>query len=636
MPFKNKIIKDTQFHHSMISKVLVWCLALLFLILFWNLKLEGISRPTAHIPAAIDGKIRITVGALREIVVQGESSDEPLNITIRISSEENQVVYEETFEGITLTGDRDTIAQFAKEEPLSLTPGNYYVEVSTEEKQIPLHTLFIEYNGDYKNSYIGLSVIILMILAAVLVMCERSAWKLETAYIVVTIFLGVLLSYVMPPLCAGDEYAHFLESYQLSSKILHTQDKDNNGYVLLRADDYDSAVYLHDAASISDWFETFERGNVTDMVSAGEKSTVASKSWYVYLPSALMLALVRICGGSGHILLLLGRLTNLLIVTVLIALSIKLIPRGKVFVACLGLLPETIYLANSFSYDGINLGLCILLASYFYYMYDRSEHITWKQLIVYVVLCALMIPVKTVYIWYAFLLLLLPMKKIALSKKVIALLLAGAGVVVVVIAIKLWPSISSLSTSGLAPSTGELDGVSISYIMNNPKDFITVLGNSLFPELAGFKYPERYLATSFGQVLAADRYAGRDLYTMPAWMCAAVLITAMIGLEDTKENPISARKRIVIACLGCGMVFGVFMAMYFASTLTASRKIYGISGRYFLPVYALLPLIVKNRWFEVKFDVKKVCMAVMVLINLFYWFDVFWHYSYVYFAQPVV
>ena len=172
--------------------------------------------------------------------------------------------------------------------------------------------------------------------------------------------------------------------------------------------------------------------------------------------------------------------------------------------------------------------------------------------------------------------------------------------------------------------------------MNNPKDFITVLGNSLFPELAGFKYPERYLSTSFGQVLAADRYSGRDLYTMPAWMCAAVLITAMIGLEDTKENPISARKRMAITCLGCCMVFGVFMAMYFASTLIASRKIYGISGRYFLPVYALLPLIVKNLWFEVKFDVKKVCMAVMVLINLFYWFDVFWHYSYVYFAQPVV
>lgn len=172
--------------------------------------------------------------------------------------------------------------------------------------------------------------------------------------------------------------------------------------------------------------------------------------------------------------------------------------------------------------------------------------------------------------------------------------------------------------------------------MNNPKDFITVLGNSLFPELAGFKYPERYLATSFGQVLAADRYAGRDLYTMPAWMCAVIVFTVIISLHDTGENTISGRKRMGMVILGCGMVFGIFMAMYFASTLIVNRKIYGISGRYFLPVYALLPLVVKNRWFELKFDVKKVCMAVMVLINLFYWFDVFWHYSYVYFAQPVV
>lgn len=635
MVFKSKTIKDIQVQRSVVLKVWVWCCALFFLILFWNLKLEGVSRPTAHIPTAIDGKIKITVGALREIVVRGERLDEPINITIRIFDEDHRVVYDETFEEITLTGYRDTLVQFPKEDPLSLIPGNYYVEVKAEEQK-SLHTLFIEYNGDYKKLYIGLSVIILTILAVVLVMHEQSAWKLVSTYAVMTILVGVLLTYVMPPLCAGDEYAHFLETYQLSNKILHVQCKDENGYVLLRADDYDSAVYLHDAASISDWYETFEKGNVTDMVSADEKSTVSSRAWYVYLPTALMVTLVRICGGSGHLLLLLGRLTNLLIVMSLIALSIRLIPKGKIFVACLGLLPETLYLANSFSYDGINLALCIFLVSYFYYLYDCSQRITWKQLLIYMILCMIMIPIKTVYIWYVFLLLLLPMKKIALSKKIIVLLLAGGGVAVVMVGIKLWPNIFSLSTSGLAPSTGETDGVSISYIMSNPKDFLIVFGNSLFPELAGFKYPERYLATSFGQILAADRYVGRDLYTMPAWICATVLVTAMIGLEDSKENPISAGKRIIIACLGCCIVFGVFMAMYFASTLIASRKIYGISGRYFLPVYALLPLVIKNRWFEVKFDVKKVCMAVMVLINLFYWFDVFWHYSYVYFAQPVV
>ena len=633
MPFRIKMKKKLQFHQSAFLKLCVWIIAALSLGLFWNLKLEGISRPSAHVPAVIDGKIKVTIGAIREIVVQGESTGEPLDITIEIFNEKHELVYQDVFLEITLTGNRDTLAEFTRDNPLELIPGNYFVHMSTEEQK-PLNIYLVEYNGNYKKLYIGLSIMMLMIFAMLLVFYDRFAWKIEYTYIVLAASFGLLTSYVMPPLCAGDEYAHFLESYQLSSKILHAPVKDESGYTLLRADDYDSAVYLHDAASISDWYETFEKGNITDTVPADEKSTVVSKSWYVYLPSALILALVRICGGSGHALLLLGRITNLLVVTALIAISIRLIPRGKLFVGCLGLLPETIYLANSFSYDGINLGLCIFLASYFYYLYDCTDKITWKQIITYVVICAMMIPIKTVYIWYAFLLLLLPMKKIALPKKIIVLLLAGVGATIVIIGIKLWPNILSLSTSGLAPSTGEMDGVSISYILNNPKDFLVVFGNSLFPELAGFKYPERYLATSFGQILAADRYAGRDLYTMPSWMCAVIVFTAIISLCDTVENPIPTKKRLVIAGLGCSMAFGVLMAMYFASTLIINRKIYGVSGRYFLPIYILLPLIVKNRWLEVRFNMKKVWM-VMAVINLFYLFDVFWHYSYVYFAQPV-
>ena len=75
--------------------------------------------------------------------------------------------------------------------------------------------------------------------------------------------------------------------------------------------------------------------------------------------------------------------------------------------------------------------------------------------------------------------------------------------------------------------------------------------------------------------------------------------------------------------------------MYFASTLINDRKIYGISGRYFLPIYALFPLVFKNRLFRIERDISKVCLGGMALINLLYLFDVFWHYSYVYFAQPV-
>lgn len=619
-------------------KIIVWLLAFSFLVLFWNIKLEGISRPVSHVPDILDGRIQITVGAVREIVVQGKTTEKPLKISFSIYDEQHEAVYHNVFEQVVLTGNRDTIAQFPKENPLSLATGNYYIEIGVDESDASnMRVWIIEYNGNYKSLYLGLSICILFTLALLLVLVNRPNLKIEWVYAILSVVLGLVFSYVMPPLCAGDEYAHFLESYEVSSRILHTQVWDEQGYTLLRADDYDSAVYLHDAASISDWFETFRKGNVTEFVSAKEKSTVAARSWYVYLPSALMLSIVRLLGGSGHALLLLGRMTNLLVFVALMVLSIRMIPRGKVFLVCLGLVPETLYLANSFSYDGINLALCILLASYFYYLYDTTEKISWKQLLFYLVICAVMIPIKTVYLWYTVLLLLLPVKKLAISRKVIGMALIGVFIAAVGMLVYLWPNISSLAMAGTAPSTGGIsEGVSVGYVLSNPREFLIVLGNSLFPELAGFKYPERYLATSFGQILAADRYSGRDLYTMTSWMCATIVLAAAISLCDSEDNPINTTRRLIIGVLGAGMFFGVLLAMYFASTLIVNRKIYGISGRYFLPIYALLPLIVKNRFLTLKFDAKKFCAVIMVLVNLFYYFDVFWHYSYVYFAQPVV
>lgn len=620
-----------------VKKIVIFFLAVLLLSIFWNLKLKDVSRPVSHVPEVLDGRIPITVGAVRELVVHGKASEQPVTLTVVIRDQDQQEVFRQDYTGVTLSGDRDTITKFPKEEPLSIEIGDYYVELLSDgEAADDLELWVIEYSGNYKQLYWGLAVLILAVLGLLLWLYDKAWLKLELLYAVFAVVLGVVFSYVMPPLCAGDEYAHFLESYEISSRILHTQVWDEQGYVLLRADDYDSAVYLHDAASISDWFETFRKGNVTEFVSAKEKSTVAARSWYVYLPSALMLSIVRLLGGSGHALLLLGRMTNLFVFVALMVLSIRLIPRGKVFLVCLGLVPETLYLANSFSYDGINLALCILLASYFYYLYDTAEKISWKQLLLYLVICALMIPIKTVYLWYTVLLLLLPVKKMAISRKTIGIALIGMAFAAVGMLVYLWPDISSLATAGTAPSTaGISEGVSIGYVLSNPRDFLIVLGNSLFPELSGFKFPERYVATSLGQILAADRYSGRDLYTMTSWMCAAIVLTAAVSLCDSEDNPINNARRLIISMLGTLMFFGVLLAMYFASTLIINRKIYGVSGRYLLPIYALLPLIAKNRFFTLKFDAKKFCTVVMVLLNLCYYFDVFWHYSYVYFAQPV-
>lgn len=619
------------------KKAGIWLAALAALLLFWILKCDNHARPIAHVPGILDGKFKVSVGAVREIVIKGKKSEEPIDLTVTIRDENQDIVWQESFEGIEVTGDRQTLASFEKEAPLAMEQKEYYAELTTDtEMKESIWFSIIEYNADFKGMYLGLSIIFLLAIGLALFLYDNVKIPIHVAYFGLAVTLSMVFSCVMPPLSAGDEYAHFLEAYKLSSKMMHVQ-FHTQGYIALRADDYDSAVYLHDMASISDWYETFEKGNIDEMVPAAEHSTVSNLAWYVYIPSAIGITLARLFRCSGHVLLILGSLFNLLAVTFLFMLSIKIAPRGKLFFACLGLVPEVLYFANSFSYDGTNLALCVFLTAYFLYMYEAVPRITMKHVGIFCIIFMLMLPIKTVYVWFGLLLLILPVRKLAISKKVIV----GTGIVCAIAGLAfcfmMLPQFKYLLTASEAVSTGlqTSEGVSLNYIRSNPKYFIEVIFNTIFQDVNGFKIKDQYLVTSLGQVMASDRYSGRDIFLLPAWMCGVIMFVFCISLEDTRENQLNQIRRYSIAGLGICIYFSVLLAMYFVSTMTIDRKVYGVQGRYFLPIYALFPLVFKNQFFAMKIDTRKICLFSMVLINLLYIFDTFWHYAYVYFAQPV-
>lgn len=619
------------------KKIGIWFAALFALILFWVLKVDGTSRPIAHVPNILDGKFKVSVGAIREIVIHGEKSDDPVDLVVTIKGEDQKIVWQQHFEDVEITGNRQTLVSFEKENPLVMEQKEYYADLTVEPGTFePKEFFIVEYNADFKGMYLGLSIVFLAVIALALFLYDNVKIPIHFAYFGLAVMLSMLFRCVMPPLSAGDEYAHFLEAYKLSSKMMRIQFHDQ-GYILLRADDYDSAVYLHDMASISDWYETFEKGNIDEMVPARELSTVSSEAWYIYLPGAMGITLARLLRLSGHILLLLGGLFNLLVISALFALAVKIAPRGKVFFSCLGLVPEILYFSHSYSYDGINIALCALLVSYFLYLYEMAPKITMKQVMVFGVIFVLMLPIKTVYVWFGLLLVLLPFKKCFISKKV--MLGAGTlcGIVCLFLIYMLLPQISYLVTAQGAVSTGlqTSEGVSLSYIMNNPQHLIDCFFNSTFQDVSGFKYTDRYFAAALGQVMASDRYVGRDIYLLPSWMCAAVGFVFLLSLEDARENQLSRFRRYFAAGIGGCIYLSVLLAMYFASTLIIDRKVYGVQGRYFLPIFLLFPLIFKNKFFTLKINVRKWCLLSMVCINLHFIFDTFWHYAYVYFAQPV-
>ena len=80
-----------------------------------------------------------------------------------------------------------------------------------------------------------------------------------------------------------------------------------------------------------------------------------------YVPQAMGIALARMLGLGGLGLLFMGRLFNLMFFTAMGCLTIRRMPFGKEVAAGAALLPMTLHLAASFSYDV----MIIALSGYF-------------------------------------------------------------------------------------------------------------------------------------------------------------------------------------------------------------------------------------------------------------------------------
>lgn len=591
------------------------------LVLFWSIKLQGYSMPIQHTTKSVSGEFSTTIGEVREIMVKGVKNDSPVTINVTVYSEDDMKIWQKQYTDIVLTGNYQTIDTFEKENFLKLPEGKYYVKyVCDSQLEVSLQFRFTEYSGSFFKIYFVLSI---LLLAGIIVICfvyHQQKMPIHINYVIIMLLLGTIYNFAFPPLGVPDEESHFLEAYKLSSKIMLQEEYDDNGYLMLRADDRDSILYLHDIASISEWYDSFEKGNITDKVPAYNKSSVSSKAIYAYFAPALGITFARIIGASGHMLLIFGRFANLLLSVLIVSLAIKFMPFGKSFYLVLGTLPEVVYLFTSYSYDGINLALCMLIVAYFLHLYQTVEKISLREIATFILLLLLLSPIKTVYIFFAVLLLLLPKEKIAISRKHI---LAGAGAGIVCICFFLILSLptvrSVLGTMGTY-ETSATDKMTIGYALNNISHTASIYLDTIFGNTS------MYFSNAMGEIVGRERYDGLDCYVMPVWMQIATILLLIIGLEDTAQNKVSGGRRMISAGSGVLMYFAVITSMLFAFTQIEARKIMGVQGRYFLPLFALVPIVLKNTVFELKHDREKLCIMGVGTINFLFVFQALFHY----------
>ncbi|MBT9778370.1 DUF2142 domain-containing protein [Clostridium sp. MCC353] len=327
-----------------------------------------------------------------------------------------------------------------------------------------------------------------------------------------------------------------------------------------------------------------------------------------YLPQALGVTLGRMMGMNGIGLMFLGRLCNLFFYVLFVWLAMKRMPFGKEVVFGASMLPMTLHLTGSMSYDVMILALAFYFTACCLDLAYSRERVRAVDVVVMAVIMAVLGPCKMVYAVLMGLCLLIPVRKFGGWGKwfLSAALVAGAFALSMLLINSRTIAVYATQAESYVPWAEEA-GYSLTYLIHNPVKMIRIFYNTVLYQA------EHYHLTMIGAYLGNID----EVLNVP-YLAAAAFTLCLIGLALRKpgENlpfKMGARVWIWVLCLGCGAA--VCLSMLIAWTPLSSAVIAGVQGRYFLPVLPVFLLTVKNDWVVLTKNGDRAVLYLMCWLN---------------------
>ena len=455
---------------------------------------------------------------------------------------------------------------------------------------------------------------------------ERKPLKLETIYVPAVLGFGCLYLMVLPPLSAPDEVSHYISTYQLSNRLLGQTVNYRTGHVLVRAEDWfiedvdgiyeyeidadgylvrerpdqaagitEAAARVHGQTLTEETYQTIHEKGIMSGATGSVEGNGTAVSVYppvvttplVYLPQALGFSLARILGLGSLALLYLGRFFNLLAFVAVGYAAMRRIPFGKEVVFGVSLLPMSLHLIASLSYDSaIMAGLFLFSAQCLYLAYAK-ERVTAADILLLAVIMAVVGPCKMVYAVFMGLCLLIPVKKFGGWKwwVVSAVCVIGAWAVMMIAVNSQTIAVYATETDSYV-AWAEEAGFSLSLLLHNPRLLLKMFYNTIVWQT------QYYHLTMIGAYLGNVDVILEIPYLMVLLFTGGLLCLSFRKPGETLLLTGGRRIWIWVLCGSC--TFALMLSMLIAWTPLSAVVIAGVQGRYFLPFLPILLLSVKN------------------------------------------
>jgi uncharacterized membrane protein len=310
-----------------------------------------------------------------------------------------------------------------------------------------------------------------------------------------------------------------------------------------------------------------------------------------YIPFVLGIWISKFFNSNPVYLLWGARIAGLISFLGIVFFAIKIIPIHKYAMFAVALSPMTLYQAASVSYDGLSIALSFLMLALVLRFAYTGTVISNKALAVFLVVAVFHRYMKDGYFLLPFLMFLVPAKKIGSITRVAAIFLTLCAVYF--LPRYTWGEyVSSLNLHGGAIFMNDFlydMGKQITFYAQRPLQFVEYLSLNIMDQ------GSEWIVGALGRF----GYSYTPL-SVPVVFIHGLSLIALSVLDSSPLHPISLRQKFIVSCVAFGTI-GIIVVGVFLNSPVGARRIFGLQGRYFIPILPLLLLLNYNPCFSSRF-----------------------------------
>ncbi len=401
--------------------------------------------------------------------------------------------------------------------------------------------------------------------------------KIQNIFLIIAFIVCSILLVIVPPFVfVPDEKVHFVRAYALSDGIFIPKKDINNEFIVKipkSVSDFDEQFnQLNDNKTsfnkyIKNYlFLKYDSSKKTD----AKLNATTSYSPVCYITQTIGIMFAKMFSNSINYLFFFGRFYNFIAYIFLLYFSIKNVPKYKMLVFLIGLIPMNLLLATSFSPDGMLIGVSILFMSLILkYLSIEKQNIRKGEISLLSFLSAILALIKY-NVLLPFFIFLVPKEKFGEKYFFkIFLILFPAMILTLVWTLNIPFVPSEKAGENLMPYE------QLIYIIQHPVVFTSLI----FEHLSDFY---KLCISFFG-------FATYTFVILPFSFYLVYLFLLFISpvienRENTTKYNVNGNKKTFWGLLIISYIVSIYIVIYLTFNNYGQTTILGIQARYFLPI----------------------------------------------------